>query len=131
MENLSVIDMTLLVVFVAFAAFVFTMIVMYCAKNVHESRERDKEWSRVISIDDGSTVAPEELAADIDIAPDYWLSAEGVVHNSLCRWYEKCDGMAWDGSEGEYKDCGLCGGQHPIVRLWNIPEWKAVHSDKS
>lgn len=128
--DLGVVDQVLMVVFVALGAFVFTLIVMYCVKNVHQARERDKEWSRVISIEDGSTVAPEELAADIDIAPDYWLSAEGVIHNSLCRWYEKCDGMTSDG-EGEYKDCGLCGGKHPIVRLWNIPEWKAVHSDKS
>lgn len=48
-----------------------------------------------------------------------WLSDHGVIHNSLCKWHRNCDGKEWNG-EGDYDQCGLCGGANPIVHRWNI-----------
>ena len=113
----------------AIIALVTALIVMYCARQIRVGKVRDKKLDEIIDLEDGSMIAPDELAEGIDVSPDFWISSEGVVHNSLCRWYEKCDGTTWDG-ESSHSDCGLCGGTRPIVRLWNLPEWKAAHSDK-
>lgn len=116
-------------VFAVFAAFILTLMVSYCVRCIRQDKARKKKLSTIVEIEDGSVIAPDDLASEIDIAPDYWVSSEGVVHNSLCRWYEKCDGTVWDGTS-ESKDCGLCGGTNPIVRLWNIPEWKEAHKQE-
>lgn len=68
-------------------------------------------------------VVPIEEAKDVVVEPTFWLSDEGVLHNSLCRWYEKCSGAQWDGT-AEHKNCETCGGDSPIVRRWNLPKEK-------
>ena len=117
---------TLVVVTTAAFTMVVVLMVMYCCRKIKEDKERARRLAELIEMEDGSLEAPSDLAGEIDIAPDYWVSSEGVIHNSLCRWFEKCDGTVWDGTT-ESKDCGLCGGMNPIVRLWNIPEWKEAH----
>ena len=126
---MNFIDSLMVFLFAVCAGFIVVSMVAFVARRIKEGKIRDNKLEEIIGIEDGSTVAPEELAEEIDVSPDFWISTENVVHNSLCRWYEKCDGTSWDGTSS-YSDCGLCGGTRPIVRLWNIPEWKAVHSDK-
>ena len=106
------------------------LILTYCIKSIKSNNAYKKQLNETLQIEDGSTVAPDGLADSVDVAPDYWISTERVVHNSLCRWYERCEGAFWDGEDGTgHTDCGLCGGTRPIVRLWNLPEWKAIHGD--
>lgn len=54
-----------------------------------------------------------------NIEKSYWLSDHNVIHNSLCKWYRTCEGKEWDGT-GTPDQCGLCGGEHPIVHRWNL-----------
>lgn len=72
--------------------------------------------------EDGSEIVTGDEAKGVVVEPDFWLSDQGVLHNSLCRWYKKCDGKEWDGLAA-YRNCETCGGGEPIVRRWNLPSF--------
>ena len=40
------------------------------------------------------------------MAPSYWLSKNGVLHNQWCGWYKNCAGREVRTPEG--KPCQLC-----------------------
>ena len=69
----------------------------------------------------GDQIVTDDRAKDVVVDDVFWLSDKGVLHNSLCRWYRKSAGKEWDG-ETEHKNCDLCGGDKPIVRVWNLPK---------
>lgn len=79
--------------------------------NKDEGSKADENSIDVITGEEASQVAVDELK---------WISDNGVLHNSLCRWYKKCSGKEWDGVE-EHKNCNTCGGDTPIVHRWNLP----------
>lgn len=68
---------------------------------------------------DGNEVVTDEEAENVEISDIFWISESGVLHNSLCRWYRICSGAEWDGA-AEHTNCQTCGGDHPIIRRWNL-----------
>lgn len=71
----------------------------------------------------GSVIVTGEKADKVieGMESEYWLSDSNTLHNSLCRWYKKCSGKVWNGTDS-YENCKNCGGSSPIVREWNINE---------
>lgn len=76
-----------------------------------------------IDVFPGSVIVTGEKADKVieGMESEYWLSDSNTLHNSLCRWYKKCSGKVWNGTDS-YENCKNCGGSSPIVREWNINE---------
>ena len=71
----------------------------------------------------GSVIVTGEKAKNVidKMESEYWLSESNTLHNSLCRWYKKCSGKVWNGTDS-YENCKNCGGSSPIVREWNLKD---------
>lgn len=104
-------------------ALILTFLCAFAGCGVWESEDETiPEPSPVVTPDsesDGSEIVTGEEADNVAVSDVFWLSDNGTLHNSLCRWYKKSGGSEWDG-KAEHVNCQNCGGETPIVHRWNL-----------